>query len=143
MRYINERFHTRLFRTMLAGFLLAITVELPTAYADTKAELIGSWVGAIIVDNVPIGIDLTIQEVKVNNEGGEIHYGEPRACRLAIVYTTMHESYYWFSLKNSTGGFCDKLESGRLKLKLKDSNHLTFETTSKAGTVIDSGELEK
>lgn len=143
MRYINGKRRIDLFRIISIAFWVVIITELPIACAQNQAGLQGNWAGSIMGDNAPIGIDLTIKEVKVNKEGGELHYGEPRGCRLTIVYTAVQESYYWFALKNSTGGYCDKLESGHLKLKLKDSGHLSFETTTRSSTELDSGDLEK
>jgi len=113
--------------------------------ANASDKLIGSWTGAVFVDDAPIGMDLKISQVKTNINGGVLHYGEPRGCRLNIAYIAESNHSYWFTMKESTGGFCDKLAGQRIIFKLSDGDSsLDFEISSKKPNVPnESGSLSK
>ena len=87
-----------------------------TPLSSAAEPLIGTWEGAVFINGTPIGVDLEINLVKTNTKGGAFHYGEPRACRVNIVYITVDEGVYWFAMTESSGGYCDKLDGKHLKL---------------------------
>jgi hypothetical protein len=131
-------------------FLIPLTL-LTLAFSSSPTssspgdELIGIWDGAVFVKGNPIGVDLEITQVKVNVNGGVFHYGEPRACRLNTAFITADGERYWFALKESTGGYCDKLEGKRLLLAPQpDERSLTYEIdTRSSGGENESATLNK
>jgi hypothetical protein len=115
-------------RSLPLAALAALCFALILPAVSSAETLIGNWEGAVIVDSAPIGVDLKIDLLKTNMKGGVFHYGEPRACRLSVVYITIDNSVYWFAMTESSGGYCDKLDGKHIKLSLGDgSTSLEYE----------------
>lgn len=128
--------------------LIALTLAFsssPPMTASADESLIGTWQGAAFVKESPIGVDLEITQVKVNTNGGVFHYGEPRACRLNVAYITTNNGVYWFAMKESTGGYCDKLDGKNITFKPDpDQKQLTYEiAASQSGGETESATLQK
>jgi hypothetical protein len=126
--------------------LIAVAIVFSSAPPSSAEEqLIGTWEGAVFVNDKPIGVDLEITQIRTNTNGGVFHYGEPRACRLNIAYITVNKGSYWFALKESTGGYCDKLEGKRMQLvPVVDQSALNYEIeASRLGAEKETGTLQK
>jgi hypothetical protein len=136
----------RRIRPLILIPLIALSITfLSTQPSSAEEPLIGTWEGAVFVNGRPIGVDLQITQIKTNANGGVIHYGEPRACRLNIAYITVNKGSYWFALKESTGGYCDKLDGKSIQLMpVSDQPTLNYEIEAiKPGAEKETATLQK
>ncbi len=118
---------------------------LNTPLSSAAEPLLGTWEGAVFTNSAPIGVDLEINLVKTNTKGGVFHYGEPRACRVNIVYITVDKGVYWFAMTESSGGYCDKLDGKHLKLTpASDRASLNYAIdATQSGAKKESATLQK
>ncbi len=111
--------------------------------ADDAAKLIGRWDGSLVVDGRPMAINLAVRNVQLGEDSADFHYGVPRSCRLFAEYSGEHDGAHFFSFKTANGGFCDRLVSGFMTLRLDGDTRLAFEVSSKDLQTKESGTLAK
>jgi len=90
------------------------------------------WRGRTDRDQVAITLTL------VSSDDAKLVFGSPRVCTL----TARLESEHDYSLRNSNGGYCDRLLGGRMQITANaDTRRLTVQLTDDKGAVRDTAEL--
>lgn len=90
------------------------------------------WRGRTERDQIAITLTL------VSSDEAKLVFGSPRVCTL----TARLESEDDYSLRNSNGGYCDRLLGGRMRLTANaDTRRLNVQLTDDKGAVRDTAEL--
>ena len=114
---------------LLVTVLLLSAAWLAFAAGDDHASV---WRGRTDRDQVAITLTL------VSSDDAKLVFGSPRVCTL----TARLESEQDYSLRNSNGGYCDRLLGGRMQLTADaDTRRLKLQLTDDKGAVRDTAEL--
>jgi len=114
---------------LLVTVLLLSASWIAFAAGDDHATV---WRGR--TDRDQIAMTLTL----VSSDDAKLVFGSPRVCTL----TARLESEDDYSLRNSNGGYCDRLLGGRMRLTANaDTRRLTLQLTDDKGAVRDTAEL--
>lgn len=123
---------TRYRKTILVVMVTALLLSaawLAFAAGDEHATV---WRGRTDRDQVAITLTL------VSSDDARLAFGSPRLCTL----TARLESEDDYSLRDSNGGYCDRLLGGRMKLTTNaDTRRISVQLTDDKGAVRDTAEL--
>jgi hypothetical protein len=122
------RYH-KIALVLLVTVVLLSAAWLAFAAGDDHATV---WRGR--TDRDQIAITLTL----VSSDDAKLVFGSPRVCTLTARLESEHE----YSLRNSNGGYCDRLLGGRMRLTANaDTRRLMVQLMDDKGAVRDTAEL--
>jgi hypothetical protein len=91
-----------------------ITVFLASAYAASAERVMQGRVESSFGGSSPSAITLSLRADNTSgNDGGNVRLDEPYECTFHIQMAETMEGQTDYAITRSTGGFCDKLTSGR------------------------------
>ncbi|HEU5137498.1 MAG TPA: hypothetical protein VFU13_20310 [Steroidobacteraceae bacterium] len=121
--------HRRIVLALLVTAVFLSATWLAFAAGDDHASV---WRGRTDRDQVAVTLTL------VSSDDAKLAFGSPRFCTL----TARLESEHVYTLRNSNGGYCDRLLGGFMQLTADaDTRRLKVQLTDDRGAVRDSAEL--
>jgi hypothetical protein len=92
--------------------------------ATPLADAAGRWAGTTPFKDRPVPTQLEIAGSSPGTASAQLHYGEPVACRVTARYAGLNSTGTVFAIRNSTGGYCDRLITGFLEVRTTGDGHL-------------------
>lgn len=87
----------------------------PPAGTDDPRPLLGAWAGSVAgAEASRIGVRLDVGGVEPGDRQSTLRYGSPRQCTVALAYEGAIGPVHYFSIRESPGGYCDRLAGGYL-----------------------------
>jgi hypothetical protein len=106
-------------------------------------QLVGEWAGPATASRPPIRFEVSVRQGTIGDEAAQLHYGAPRSCQLTAEYSGIWSEQAAFGIKNSTGGYCDRLIGGLITMKTDGDGALTFGISLIDGSAGDKGTLRR
>jgi len=100
----------------------------------------GVWAGQTVAGQTTAAVTLTLQP-----KGMTLRYGSPRNCELALEAPVIIDGRNrQYGIKAGTGGFCSKMEFGKLSVRQgDDGDTIIYEARDAAGALQDKGSLRR
>jgi len=149
MRFLNDREgeqnkrdgNMKIGRLLHVGVLaVVLAVVLGLGTTASAGALFGTWSGVVFVDGKDTPVELTIE-----HSSASIHFLSPYNCIIELERPMVDEdAAYMAGVDNCSGGRCDEMWNGRLKLNTgQDKDTATVMLIKEKGMPWVTGTLKR
>ena len=108
-----------------------------------ESDIIGIWKGHTIKGDIPVDLTVEVCPDDSSTFCYNFHYGAPKSCTLIAEKKKFANSTLTLVIKDTNGGYCDKLWKGTIMLKMLDEKHVDAQIEDRYQALQDEARLEK
>ncbi|MBE9529835.1 MAG: hypothetical protein IMF00_01070 [Proteobacteria bacterium] len=108
-----------------------------------ESDFTGIWKGHTIQGDIPVDLTVAVCPDNSSTVCYDFHYGAPKSCSLTAEKKKLEKSTLTLVIKETSGGYCDKLWRGTIILKMLDEKYIDVQIEDSKQGLQDVAKLEK